>query len=44
MAIPDDIFQEYRDEPIIKGVFEDEKINFILYEPESQSIMSWIGK
>lgn len=44
LAIPDDIFQEYRDEPIIKGVFEDEKINFILYEPESQSIMSWIGK
>ena len=44
LAMPEGVYEVYGEEPVIKGVIEDEKINIVLYQPESKTIKSWIEK
>lgn len=42
LGVPEDIYQEFQEEPIVKGVFEDENINIILYNGIEKTIKKWI--
>lgn len=41
LAIPNDIYEEFGSEPLVKKVFLKNKIKLILYEPDIQKIRSW---
>lgn len=42
LALPEKIYKLYQNEPIVSGVFKDEKIFLILYDSESKTIKQWI--
>jgi hypothetical protein len=42
LAIPEDTYQEFGDEPIVKSIFEEYKFKILIYEPITQLITSWI--
>ena len=42
LGVPDDIYQEFQNEPIVKGVFEDENIKIILYDSTNKVITKCI--
>ena len=42
LAIPEDTYQEFGEEPIVKSVFAEYKFKILIYEPITQSITSWI--
>lgn len=41
LAIPNDIYEEFSSEPLVKKVFSKNKIKLILYESDIQKIRSW---
>lgn len=43
LAIPEDIFEEYGQEPIAQKVFEQYKFKIILYDSDSKIIQKWIN-
>lgn len=43
LALPDDIYAEFGEEPIVKSVFDDYDFKILLYEPINQIIVSWIN-
>lgn len=42
LALPEDTYREFGEEPIVKSVFAEYKFKLLIYEPITQSITSWI--
>ncbi len=42
LAIPKDTYDEYGEEPLVQRVFTNNRINIIVYEPNSKIITSWL--
>ena len=42
LAIPVDTYLEYHNETVVKDVFEEESFKIVLYDPDSEKIISWI--
>jgi hypothetical protein len=42
LAIPEDTYDEYGKEPLVQRVFINNRINVIVYEPNSKIITSWL--
>ena len=43
LALPDDIYAEFGNEPIVKSVFTEYNFKILIYEPTTQLITSWIN-
>lgn len=41
LAIPVDTYLDFHNEEVVKGVFDGEKFNLVLYDPDSEKIVSW---
>lgn len=42
LAVPNIMYEEYGNEPLVARVFTANKIKIIIYEPKSQIITSWL--
>ena len=42
LAVPIDIHDRFKEEPLIAGVLEDEEINTLVYNQFEQKIEKWI--
>ena len=42
LAIPNDVYNDFGEEPIVKNTFETYDFKIILYEPKNEVITSWI--
>ena len=43
LALPDDIYAEFGNEPIVQSVFTEYNFKILIYEPTTQLITSWIN-
>jgi XisH protein len=43
LALPDDTYEEFGQEPIVKSIFTEYDFKILLYEPINQIITSWIN-
>jgi XisH protein len=43
LALPDDTYEEFGQEPIVKSIFNEYDFKILLYEPVNQTITSWIN-
>jgi hypothetical protein len=43
LALPDDTYEEFGQEPIVKSIFTEYDFKILLYEPINQTITSWIN-
>jgi hypothetical protein len=43
LALPDDTYAKFGQEPIVKSIFTEYKFKILLYEPATQIITSWIN-
>lgn len=43
LALPDDTYEEFGEEPIVKSIFTEYNFKLLLYEPVNQTITSWIN-
>jgi hypothetical protein len=43
LALPDDTYAKYGQEPIVKSIFTQYEFKILLYEPANQTIVSWIN-
>jgi XisH protein len=43
LAIPDDVYAEFGNEPIVQSVFTEYDFKILLYEPTTQRITAWIN-
>jgi XisH protein len=43
LALPDDTYEEFGEEPIVKSIFTEYDFKILLYEPINQTITSWIS-
>ncbi|MEM8527767.1 MAG: element excision factor XisH family protein [Bacteroidota bacterium] len=42
LAMPEDVYIEFSDEPVVAGVLEDENVHLILYDADQKIIKKWI--
>jgi hypothetical protein len=43
LALPDDTYEEFGQEPIVKSIFTEYDFKILLHEPINQTITSWIN-
>ena len=43
LALPDDTYSKFGQEPIVKSIFTEYDFKILLYEPSTQIITSWIN-
>lgn len=43
LAVPEDIYQDFFSQPAIQDIVSDQKIKFIIFDPEQESILQWIN-
>jgi len=42
LAIPEGIFKDFDEEPLVLSVFADEHVRVIIYNPAAKTIVQWI--
>lgn len=42
LAMPEDVYVEFSDEPVVAGVLKDESVHLILYDADQKVIKKWI--
>lgn len=43
LAVSEDIYQDFFRQPAIQDIVSDQKIKFIIFDPEKESILQWIN-
>jgi hypothetical protein len=43
LAVSEDVYQDFFSQPAIQDIVSDQKIKFIIFDPEQESILQWIN-